>query len=641
MSVGSHEEGDGVRSRHAATPGGARGAGLRQVIRRIRDGLPAYARDFEQGLTDSLPAFVLFLALSAIFSHFKPLAFFDAWVMGEIAALRTVTDAARADATALQIEQLEIGPEARVARFEQKDVHAGSEVVRVGGVAPIDREQMAESLRDVAAALAATAVSSPPALPPIVAVDVDLAPLGRGATPQQHVDAMHHALDALREHAHVIAVVLPRLEVSSRLERNAFMAKSCTGHAEAMASRRSAPQTQPTAPQGTPPRHGLHFASARLFHRAGEPPMAFPHEMTKTDEADNTWPPIFPSLGTLIDLRHRIDAMPSDGPWARLMRWFGVDDRAGSALLTLTALCEQARRANLEGADTRLLEDRFLDKNTPASDEFARYEQLFFNWRLLDSTQMRYTVVPTVDDLVPAVLAGAPMRDEPRRRVLLIGIDGGARHDKFDIAGISAEPVSGAALHGLQALSIDTRLAESSWVGLLFDVAVGLSFVLVWSLLSPLLSRSQKVMPTLAGWCTAVAPAVLAGLFIVGSVHAAAALLETDLWLNPAYLIVGLALDAYLEAWRQARPHASPGRAGRWMFGVDSALAALRRGYGARVRRVGVFFTMKRGEWRSTRQAVYEPSRGFALADELLCTLLRLTVLAVGIPLLLLKLLEG
>lgn len=643
MSVDSREDGAEARIQLTEMPGGVERAGLRvrfgrllAWMRRLREPTRAYRKEAWDGFRLGLPAALVLLALSAIIAHFKPLATLDAWMMGDIAARRSALEASLEIGPEMQLEQLEIAASARVAELEQKNVRVASEVARVGGVAPIDRAEMAKALRSVASGLAKTAAERKH--PAIVAIDVDLAPLGQGATPPTAVEAMHGAITELRQYAHVIAVVLPRSEVASRLERNAFMTQAqCTRQIG-----RSASETPP---------YGLYFASARLFHRAGEPPLAFPYALKQCDDDDAL--PIFPSLGTLMHLRHGTQTGPSCGtPWDRLVRW--LKDAPPPRQRTLTALCEQAHDAQGTGSDGMLLEDRFSEKK-PADTLLEPYKQLMFNWRLLDSTQLGYTIVPTVQELettvafattLPADKTGSDLHP----KVLLLGIDGGARHDKFDIAGVSPEPVSGAALHGLQALSVGTVLSGSAWIGLAYDVAVGLLFAIFWALLSPLLARWRGAMPTLGGWVTALAPAGLAFLFIWGSMEAAAWLLEADLWLNPAYLILGLALDAYLEGWRQARrinesnkdPKAHPAQAGRWfLFGADIALNSLRRGYGARVHWVDIFLATGQGELLAAGAAHYEGSRGWEMADTVLSALLRVTVLVVGLSLVVHQLWKG
>lgn len=636
MSVDSREDGAEGRIQPTEMPGGVERAGLRARfgrllawIRRRKEPMRAYRKEAWDGFRRGLPAALVLLALSVIVAQFELLAPLDAWMMSDIAARRSVLEASLDSGSKMKIEQLEIGASARVAQLEQKDVSIASEVTRLQGVAPIDRGKMAEALNRLACGLEKTAEERQH--PAIVAIDVDLAPLGRDATPQTDVDAMHGAIDRLRKYAHVIAVALPRSEVESRLDRNAFMTQAqCTRLED---------------PPPRAPRYGLYFASARLFHRAGEPPLEFPYALKRCNDDDTL--PVFPSLGTLIHLRHGTQAGPSCGThWDRLIQW--LTDAPPARQRTLTALCEQAHDAQGAGSDGVLLEDRFPKES--AETLLEPYRQHLFNWRLLDSTQLGYTIVPTVQELEPAAafattLPADKTRSDLQPKVLLLGIDGGARHDKFDIAGVSPEPVSGAALHGLQALSVGTGLSESSLAGLLFDILIGLLFALAWALLNPLLKCWRSAMPAVGGWFSAAAPAALAYLFILFSMYMAARLLETDLWLNPAYLILGLALEAYLEGWRQARAKdssAPPAKAGRWyLFGADTALNSLRRGYGARVHWVGIFRATEHGELLATGAALRERSRGWEMADAVVSALLRWTVLAVGLSLVVHQLWKG
>lgn len=616
----------------AASSGEARRRRIARLLSQewaaLKGRIPLPVRKAARAATRIVSSVALALSLSAIIDGTGILDGLDGVFQREVARKRSAAEPALPGQHALEIRHIEIGAAARVAYLEQRDEVTTADIERVGGVAPIDRHRMAELLSDLAERLEARAGS--PGAPPrwVVAVDVDLAPLNERAADPGRVGAMHAAIKRLREHADVVAITLPRPTVEGRRARNAFMAASlCT-----LSKPASRDDSLP------PPRHGLYFASPRIFHAVGAFPINFPAQTKKASTRDlgdlartsvGALPSHFPALGTAIYLLHR-------------------DPQGLESRRTLTALCDQAS-ARPDGSDGRLLEDHLPPDGD--LDAYKWYATKRFNWRLLESAQLRSTVV---ERLVPAD-AAAPVAAVPLRLldldpqnfdspVLLLGIDGGSRHDKFEVAGTVPGSASGASLHALQALSMETPVSEcdTSRCGLLADILLGAAFALIWMLLHPMLEKLRRLMPIVGGWLIAATPILIAFVLMWAIVEVAAVGMGIDLWLNPAYLMLGLLLEAYMEGWRRAHRVSPEEQEERDRhFGISSAWGALQRGYGRRLDIVEVSVTTGQARLEATAVSAAPGYSGATLADRVLSAVLRVTVLVVGLTLLVIKLNKG
>ncbi len=516
-----------------------------------------------------LLSIALAMALSTLIEKFGPFDRFEDAVVQEVARQRELSETIKPPAPhELQIHQLEVSARVRVETLEQR---AGVEgvVQRLGGVAPIQRGALAEVITALASRLPEAKGEPDPASTPIVAIDIDLAPLEGGATSTKEQDTMLNAINALRAKAHVIAVVLPRAAGANggRKERNEFMQKAkCTRVIGAAATAPNQdPRTRPNA---------LFFASPRLFHDAGSYPTRYPYQLDDKDKSD--LPPHYPSLGTLtlLQFEHQFMHHASQGS--------DVDEkehaRLSSARQTLTIMCEQAYAAHPE---SELLEDRMA---TPAAQDIAKaYKEQRYSWRLLDDPRLQQTVTDKPDlsdwawNLPPGMM---------QRPVLLLGIDGGASYDKFGIAGISPEPVSGASLHALQALSIKAQhypIVEKS-AGILVDGLLGILYWMTWEkLLQARLKRVRKSMPVLGSWLSVGVPLVVGGLLVWLCFKLVVIGMGVDLWINPIYIIVSLLLSIYVDAWSDSESGTQAQRKRRThLLGLPAARDALRGGFGDR-----------------------------------------------------------
>ena len=134
--------------------------------------------------------------------------------------------------------------------------------------------------------------------------------------------------------------------------------------------------------------------------------------------------------------------------------------------------------------------------------------------------------------------------------VLILGVDGGARHDKYEVASATPDPISGASLHALQVLSArpNQALDRYSYIAVLADVVAGTLFLFIWRLVVRMLHSMRRWPQTVLDLIRIATPAFLA--FAIGLLAirwASPQLLLYDVWMNPAYVLAGMALHAYVE----------------------------------------------------------------------------------------------
>jgi len=558
----------------------------------------------------------LAMAFSMLIEQSKVLDGFEDAVVREVARQRELSDVIPLPVEGdLQIQHLEVSATARVELLEQRTSVQGV-IERLGGVAPIRRGELAALIDDLADKLEKTG----PASAPIVAIDIDLAPLEGGATRPEEQKAMLDAVSKLRERAHVIAVTLPRAVGTDggRSQRNTFMKDAdCTRVAGA------APPGANTAPT----RNALFFASPRLFHQTGSYPTKYPYKRAVDSAAE--LPPFYPSLGTLIQLQFK-NRFAHEAPAAADMPK-DVAAQVSAMRQTLTALCEQAYAPSSNG---ELLEDRMA---TPAAEDIGKaYKERRYSWRLLDDPRLEQR---TIEASVSGEWLADVRKDELERPVLLLGIDGGAGYDKFGIAGIAPQPVSGASLHALQALSLEMQppLLLEKFAGIGMDVLLALAYALAWYLIKPWLLPVRESMPVIGNWLVVGVPLLLGGFFIWVCFKWVAIWMGIDFWINPLYIVASLLLGIYVDAWSDSETGTDEERKLRHrLLGLPAAREALRSGFGQRLE--GVRFAATSGyapvtgmdELRVHAEVTRSRLGGAALADAVLSAVVRLGVLIAG-----------
>lgn len=473
------------------------------------------------------------------------------------------------------VHLLEVVPEAKLRDLEQHGEVARTTLLRLGAVRPIDRGALADLLRRLAHRLPAPADGRPL---PVVAIDVDLAPLELGGDRRERVgdgDAMRQALAELRRKADVVAIALDRADDAERARRNRFIVEA--GCSRAVPT----PADPPRRPAGSAAAPGgLYFASPRLFMRSGDYPIEFLHRIAGAASGQpvaSGQAALFPSLGTLL---HALTHAPQQPP-----------DPAEREALTL--LCEQAHAAQAgdrqpDPVPVRFLEDRLAAASGASElDHWLNgYRREYLNWALLDPGLIRTTMVYTPWSIAdcrevacarPPAAADRTLAQETRLGddwfvapataaaplLLLLAIDGGPGFDKFGAASPTGEPVSGATLHALQALSLGTPLRTGLPIdlpaplptrlpaGLLADALFAAAFIAVWEAVRWLRQwAGAAAFPRLDRAATAVAALLLAGGLAWASLRAAAWAVGWGFWFNPLYLLLGLTLHAYAEAWQ-------------------------------------------------------------------------------------------
>ncbi len=559
-----------------------------------------------------LPAVLLLTLLTVIVHKFHAFDAFDSWFTRQsVQVLLTarhelsepvIPTAGQRDDV---IQVVEVGTALRIQALEHDGKNLKqTELDRIGGVRPIDRDKLADLIEALAAALP---IDDPK--PAVVAIDIDVAPLFdapcdplpasvfQPPTPPRIAEA----LNTLREKVHVIVIAMSRPEKSQRRCRNNFMVRvGCTMSSPARVDH---------------PRNGLYFASPRLFHDHYDYALKYPfdalqspHSLDKLFDwfpwrlnARPTPAPVadapFPALGNLINLR--LKANPDDREMA-----------------SLTALCREARRP---GPENDLLEDS-IDEGRFELDAF---EPRRVNWKLLDGDGIRSTLLSNdeVDRADGPIKALVPLASHVlRSRVIILGVDGGSRHDRFDAATVAPDPISGALMHALVAKSSAEPVQENASIAFSIDALVGIAFVTLWAATVVLLARvaQRSRLPSTFGWLAAAMPIVLAlGIGWVVTYALSPWLLEHwNLWSNPAYVLGGLVLHAYLEAWRENWPDVKvhhrhlpdfsfgATKLARWRWSSDDAVIATFCGAIA-ITGIALLFSHreKHGHWAATAAA--------------------------------------
>ncbi|MEO7855311.1 MAG: hypothetical protein ABIR94_24120, partial [Rubrivivax sp.] len=379
----------------------------------------------------------------------------------------------RAPASVHNVQMFEVSAKLRAQLLESKVEAEDKAVQRLGGVRPIDRCKFAELLQELAKKRATLPDLS--FTTHVIAIDVDVAPLN--AADEAHCSAdMERALLALRATARVIAITTPRDDPEEAGARDRFMGKTC----EAVADRGA-----------------LYYASPAVFHERHGYPLDFLHDAKP--------PPTSPFLDKLLRFLHLVKQPPHDaaaanaapvfpslGNMLALAAWPAIRSGADPQR-TLTSLCQLAGTTSAS-ANPAFLESLLGARDSgkcESVDAAARrcaprptdtYRTAAYNWRLLHPDRLLITPIKRPQ---PFDCTDVDCVDEsvPKSALLMVSIDGGDQQDKFDVPQAAADPVGGAAMHALQALSIGDRDDElelhSGWA-VVVDLLVGLAFLVAW-----------------------------------------------------------------------------------------------------------------------------------------------------------------
>jgi hypothetical protein len=138
---------------------------------------------------------------------------------------------------------------------------------------------------------------------------------------------------------------------------------------------------------------------------------------------------------------------------------------------------------------------------------------------------------------------------------IVLGVEGGGEEDRFDVPHTTSAALPGASLHALQAIMVqdqDKRLNVHSIYAVVADFCIGILFLAIWEPLSKVIKRMPvKKMKKLMEM--AAPPAIAFGLFLFVLYWVSPGQMGNGIWLNPAYVLLGLVLHAYSEAFAEHR----------------------------------------------------------------------------------------
>jgi hypothetical protein len=453
--------------------------------------------------------------------------FFTAAVVSRLQAGESAED--RSDDTASTVQLVELGADLRAMALEDRHPDATS-VLRLDGVRPLDRAALTRLLNGLAACLDPEhprACSRAPALkrmPSVLAIDMDLAPLT--GDDEKKRTAMLEALKSLREHVQVVVIALGRTDADARKQRDEFIKLSqCT--------RLNEPDQKGLK--------GLFFASPWLLLRPQEGPLQYltdPKPDLRKEHGDAG----FAGIGTLAFLAEKhVEALPQSTTAARK---------------TLTTYCELVHNGK------PLPEDGLPEPG--ATGKLVRelqesYHSSYFNWPLLNSEAFRFSPLSWSDNGAERdwddQALGQLSAHQLSAPILMLTVDAGGSNDKFYTPGAAPRPVTGATLHALQILSLQQPLHEAHISGAAADFVLGALMVLLSCCLHQYLLHPIKhtyQMPALSRLLGALLALLLVyGFHWLGVSLAAWLMKHCQLWFNPLYVLLGLAMHAYAEGWSE------------------------------------------------------------------------------------------
>lgn len=515
-----------------------------------------HPHSFWKSLQEELPfglGLVVFLTACTVFLHGLAIPQLDrmehafvSQVMPRAMALRAASNAGAQDPRAgasgtpraeFRIQHIELSGELRALAIEEPEPDAAT-IRRLDGVRPLSRGAMATLLSQLADCLGSDELcpstrADREQRPQVLMLDVDLAPLrpcADGAAASECRQVLD-ALASLRKYVHVVLIALKRPE----REANDIVARFLR---ESECTREGA--TASAGPAGSPGRKGLYFASPLLFERGHQGPLKFPAALAHG--AHDRW---FPGLGTLA---WTASQPPGKEPPERIK--------------ALTWLCEAAHES------TAALE-RALQGQKDLREQFSESD---FGWRYLnwlameDEQAMEFT--PVSLPIGPDAPAAGNCRTQDARKecldhfgqtlrkfglggtTLLLSVDAGGTTDKFTSPGLRPDPISGATVHAVQALSVGRDLTEAGWVGIAADLLLGAVMMLLLAIAKLAILEGLRHRLPYSGALASTAT-VLGVTYVMSLValESSARLMVCGYWFNPLFVIIGLALHGLVEGW--------------------------------------------------------------------------------------------
>lgn len=510
-----------------------------RVVSRFRSS--AYCRESIALIKHGLMILLLLVAATQLVERFHWFTGTDEFFARQVAVKSAPPQLDFVEPT--QVTILEVSAQARLTDFEETGELTAAIADRTRGVRPTRRAQVAKLLSRLAIYLGppdAGASIPNSELPSVIGIDVDLAPLENDRS-DQHEKEMIDALDRLRDLADVVVVSFDRHLPEARTRRNQFMEKAgCRSNLPKVSS------VKRDGVAGRRPLHDLYFASPVLFTARSEAPLHFPGEAGPHTLARNDLPAIFPSIGGLMSLLlHKRDPRPE-------------------AEESLTAFCDQAIAAlsGRPGYPSTLQDSLAKESDSISTLKQIRehYQWWRYNWRIMDGPLIDRVSISSIEDL--SIRPNSPNQVNEDQRTedltrqtrlrassaIIVSIAGSGTNDQYFVPYAYVHRTSGAELHGLEILSRRNKMQEGG-LDLFVDIALGMLFVILSALVIPAIKRITRILPQI-GIIVSIFFPLCAGMFLAWlSIHVARWTLAYDNWINPIYVIAGLALHAYLEAW--------------------------------------------------------------------------------------------
>lgn len=490
-------------------------------------GLPLWHGLMAQGLRMALLLGALTqLIHAAHFSALEPLnRYATEWLMEARSGYAGMNDRPDVAPDSLRIQNLELDAALRAEYLEPTSLDTQA-LRRLGGIRPIDREQLAKLLDGLSDCLAGAKSDSclnpdePDKRPMILAIDIDLAP--RESDTTMSGEKVVTSLQALSKQIQLLLIALPRSDAIAQERRNAFMRRLCEPNAATLDARRIA------------------FASPLLLREADSTVREYP------GPSKNHHGAAYPSVGGLIQYVFRTVSAP-------------VAARSDTSNETTPHtkppldLCQLVPAPGAANPSLPLIDH---------DDWAGQYRPVPVDWRHMDSPALAFVPLlppPNRDtDWIESAVQQIRAQKGLSAPVLLLSADGGGAVDRFRAPG-SSSPISGAQIHAVQALSVSRPLHEPTWGGLGLDLLMGGLMTLLAAtfhtyFLHPINERHWPGMKPLLAALSTLAIALLtahAGMELAAYLSHRG----SDLWVNPTYLILGLGLHAYAET---QSPHPEP-----------------------------------------------------------------------------------
>lgn len=448
-----------------------------------------WLRRWQHHVWKSLPACVFLVALSVLVHPYLESDSFAEWMTRQLASVVYEANLSPNPPAAAEVWIFKLDAISSRALEETRPLSADL-IARLRGDRPLDRCKAAKMLASLAEE-ATRAVFVDPSAPKVLAIDFDVAPLllepdsdlqglSHDCPPQQQIDDMVKALDALRRRFDVVIVVnLSRPTGIEREKRREFLQRArCTGVSGSVAG--------PANVCGLP---GKLYVASALFHASPQNIISQYLNERKSDTAGvinamfgqgpdglshGDLPRYFPSLGRLLGFVSRADC--------------GVSPVVESEKSTLESQCVVATRAGQNNGDAALTEEAVGADPSGVGDRLNKlYSRAYIDWSTTSDGRIGSRGIQLLspaasassDEPASAALDPTTLSNFEWPNVILLTVNTGANSDRHVTS--SGDPaMPGGRVHAAIATSKLIRLAEVR-AAALADLVAGLTFAAIWS----------------------------------------------------------------------------------------------------------------------------------------------------------------